>query len=74
MEMFEEQKEKRLKKSNWSPKGLMGHNKGGKYTNYGSPRKRYDKVTKRLFEEIIAKNLLNERKDMTLLIQELNKC
>lgn len=52
----------------------MGHNKGGKYTNYGSPRKRYDKVTKRLFEEIIAKNLLNERKDMTLLIQELNKC
>ena len=64
-----------MNENKWGkPKELMGHNKGGKYTNYGSPRKRYDKVTKRLFEEIIAKNLPNERKDMTLLIQKLNKC
>ena len=52
----------------------MGHNKAGQYTNYGSPRKRHEKVTKRFFEEIMARNLPSERKDMTLQVQELNKC
>ena len=37
--MFEEQKEKRLKKSNWSPKGLMGHQEL-EYIHYWSPRVR----------------------------------
>ena len=39
MEMFEEQKEKRLKKSNWSRKGLMGHQEL-EYIHYWSPRVR----------------------------------